>query len=105
MTGRDRHRFGRDVGDRADRKRRARERGADVWFGLGMFGLVGWSIVLPTLVGIAVGAGFDSRNGTQGVSWTLTGLGAGLTLGCLLAWWWVRQESRGADDEPEERVR
>ncbi|MEZ5865477.1 MAG: hypothetical protein R3D25_15945 [Geminicoccaceae bacterium] len=32
----------------------ARHRG--VWFGLGMFGLVGWSVAVPTLLGIALPA-------------------------------------------------
>lgn len=100
MTGADRDRFGRVVGARADRKRRARERGTDVWFGLGTFGLVGWSIVLPTLAGIAAGAWIDARSDDRTVSWTLTGLAVGLAIGCVIAWWWVRQEvpDDGRDD-------
>ena len=49
------------VGRKAERKLRARRTGRrGVWFGLGMFGLVGWAVALPTVVGVALGlmAGF-----------------------------------------------
>lgn len=63
-----------------------------VWFGLGMFGLVGWSVAIPTLAGAAIGswleARFDSRQ-----SWTLTLLLLGLLGGCFNAWRWLRDES------------
>jgi ATP synthase protein I len=41
---------------RIGRKSRARDEGErGAWFGLGMFGLVGWSVALPTLAGLALG--------------------------------------------------
>ncbi len=57
-----------------------------------MFGLVGWSVAIPTLIGIAVGVWLDRRWPGQ-VSWTLTFLIIGVALGCLNAWYWVKQES------------
>ena len=36
-----------------------REANRDVWFGLGMFGLVGWSVAIPTLLGVAIGIWID----------------------------------------------
>jgi len=94
---REERRFGREVGRQAERKRRARAQGPRaVWFGLGMFGLVGWSVAIPTLVGIALGVWLD-RQTTGQVSWTLTCLIIGVALGCLHAWYWVRQESRRDD--------
>lgn len=87
--------LGNEIGRRAERKLRARARGQPAaWFGLGMFGLVGWSVAIPTLIGIAVGVWLDRRFPEQDVSWTLTCLLIGVGLGCLNAWFWIRQESR-----------
>ena len=89
----DKDRFGENVGRQATRKLRARKKGRHpVWFGLGMFGLVGWSVVLPTLLGIALGVWLDTR-WTGRPSWTLTFLIIGIALGCLNAWYWIKQES------------
>lgn len=84
--------FSRQVATKAKRKLAA-QRGPTpgVWFGLGMMGLVGWSVVVPTLAGAALGAWLDARN--PGVhSWTLMLLVIGLIIGCLNAWHWVAKE-------------
>lgn len=87
-------RLARTVAGQAARKLKARRDGAPgVWSGLGMMGLVGWSIVLPTLLGAALGLWLDHRH-VDGHSWTLALLVAGLTLGCLNAWNWVAKEDR-----------
>ena len=87
------------VARQAARKLKARRDGAPgVWSGLGMMGLVGWSVVVPTLLGAALGLWLDQRHaGTH--SWTLALLVAGLTLGCLNAWHWVDKEDRAMRDE------
>lgn len=86
--------LGEQVGRRARRKQEARKKGRHAaWFGLGMFGLVGWSVAIPTLIGVAVGLWMDDRWPGQ-VSWTLTLLIIGIALGCLNAWYWIKQESR-----------
>lgn len=90
--------FERTVASKARRKRRARQQRQSVWFGLGMFGLVGWSVALPTLIGIAVGVWLDTRSDTREISWTLTGLAVGISVGCVLTWLWIRQESRPEPD-------
>ncbi|MCM0612446.1 AtpZ/AtpI family protein [Marinobacter sediminum] len=85
--------LGKQVGHRARRKQKAREKGRHAaWFGLGMFGLVGWSVAIPTLIGIAVGLWMDDRWPGK-VSWTLTLLIIGIALGCFNAWYWIKQES------------
>ena len=62
-----------------------------VWFGLGLMGVVGWSVALPTLLGIALGVWLDARiNDSR--TYTLIFLLAGLTLGCFIAWNWVSKE-------------
>jgi ATP synthase protein I len=61
-----------------------------VWFGLGMFGVVGWSVAIPTLIGTAVGIWIDNTCPSQ-FSWTLMLLIGGVMVGCLNAWYWVRK--------------
>lgn len=68
---------------------REEERGILFW--LGMFGLVGWSVAVPTLLGTAFGIWLDSRFSTD-ISWTLTGLLTGVVLGCINAWYWIKEE-------------
>lgn len=80
---------------KVERKERAGRRGSGrgLWFGLGMFGLVGWAVAVPTIIGIALGLWLD-RVAPVDFSWTLALLLAGAVLGCLNAWWWVSKESR-----------
>lgn len=69
-----------------------REANRDVWFGLGMFGLVGWSVSIPTLLGVAIGIWIDVTWPSR-FSWTLMLLFVGIGLGCLNAWYWIKRES------------
>lgn len=93
--------FSRQIGEKAGRKRRARRsRDERIWFGLGLFGLVGWSVAVPTLLGLALGVWIDTRWPGQ-VSWTLTLMIGGLLLGCLNAWFWVEQERRAIAQQRE----
>jgi ATP synthase protein I len=76
--------------------RRSKKEG--LWFGLGTFGVVGWSVVIPTLLGLALGVWIDS--GTDGrFSWTLMLLLGGLLVGCLNAWYWLTSHRNPPDDE------
>ncbi len=86
--------FSEEIGKEESRKLKARrEKEKSLWYGLGMFGIIGWSVVIPTLIGLAVGLWLDAE--TDGsVSWTLTFLSIGVALGCLNAWRWVKRESR-----------
>lgn len=88
-------RLGREVGRKAERKIRGRGRKTrTVWFGLGMFGLVGWAVAVPALIGVGVGIWLDGRYPQDRVSWTLTFMIIGIGVGCLNAWYWVKQETR-----------
>jgi ATP synthase protein I len=94
--------FSREVGAKAARKLRARRIGArGIWFGLGMMGLIGWSVVVPTLVGAAIGLWLD-RHHPGSHAWTLALLVAGLCIGCLNAWQWVAKEDRAIHAEQED---
>jgi ATP synthase protein I len=72
--------------------RARREKNQSIWFGFGMFGVIGWSIVVPTLLGIFLGLWID-RTWPNQFSWTLMLMLAGLLVGCLNAWNWVNSES------------
>ena len=87
------------VGTKAERKLSAKKRGEPgVWFGLGMMGLVGWSIAIPTLLGIALGMWLDKHYDDQR-SYTLACLLAGLILGCFTAISWLSKEYKNIDDD------
>ncbi|MDQ2088944.1 AtpZ/AtpI family protein [Marimonas arenosa] len=82
-----------EISRRAKRKLAAKKRRArNPFYGLGMFGLVGWSVAIPTLAGTALGLWIDAQAETER-SWTLIGLLAGVTLGCFNAWYWISKES------------
>ncbi|MGK7369268.1 MAG: AtpZ/AtpI family protein [Candidatus Halalkalibacterium sp. M3_1C_030] len=66
-------------------------------YGLGMFGLVGWSVAIPTLIMLALGIWID-RNYQSPYSWTLMLLVLGISIGCLNAWYWVSRESKSDGD-------
>lgn len=88
-----------EVGSRETRKIHARRQGdRTIWFGLGMFGLVGWSVAIPTVLGVALGIWMD-LNWPGRISWTLALLLGGITLGIFNAWYWVSQEQEAMDQE------
>jgi len=94
--------FSREVGAKAARKLKAQRNSAKgVWFGLGMMGLIGWSVVVPTLLGAGLGIWLDNRHpGTH--SWTLMLLVIGLAIGCLNAWHWVAKEDKAMHNDQED---
>lgn len=71
-----------------------------VWFGLGVMGLIGWSVVIPTLLGAALGIWLDHRY-PKSYSWTLTLLIVGLCFGCYNAWHWVDKEDKEMREEQD----
>lgn len=84
------------IARKAERMAKARRhRRQSAWYGLGMFGLVGWAVAVPVIAGIALGGWIDARWPGE-TSWTLVCLLAGAALGCLNAWYWVQRE--GHDD-------
>jgi len=74
--------FAGEIGAKAARKLKARKSTQGVWFGLGMMGLVGWSVVVPTLLGAALGIWLDNHHPGQH-PWTLALLVVGLVVGCF----------------------
>lgn len=90
----DRHRkdFEHQVRQKSQRKLQAKQEGdRSLWLGIGVFGIVGWSVMVPTLLGIFLGIWLDRRFPSP-YSWTLTGLFLGIVLGCWNAWSWIQRE-------------
>jgi ATP synthase protein I len=95
--------FSRRVGAKAARKLKAqRHITRTIWFGLGMMGLIGWSVAVPTLLGTALGLWVDKHYPGRH-SWTLMLLVIGLIIGCLNAWFWVAKEDKAMRVEQEEQ--
>ena len=92
--------FTRLMGAKASRKLKATSGPPGVWFGIGMMGLIGWSIVVPTLLGTALGIWLDGHHPGRH-PWTLALLVAGLCVGCLNAWRWVAKEHRAIQGDEQ----
>jgi F0F1-ATPase subunit, putative len=94
--------FVEQVGAQATRKLKTRGNATlGVWFGLGMMGLIGWSVVVPTLLGAALGLWLDEHHPGKH-PWTLALLMAGLVLGCFNAWLWVAKEDKAMRELQED---
>jgi ATP synthase protein I len=94
--------FSRQVGAQAARKLKAKRRATkSVWFGLGMSGLIGWSVTVPTLIGAAIGLWVD-KHYSSSYSWTLMLLLTGLIIGCLNAWHWLDSEYKEMQEDAHE---
>ena len=96
----DPHGFGELIERKVDRKLAAQgDRHAAIWAGLGMSGMIGWAVVVPTVAGALLGAYLDRRFPSVH-SWTLTLLALGLVTGCIQAWHWVSQADRSMHQAP-----
>ncbi len=85
------NKFYQKIKKKAMRKIESRQQRKEIWFVLGMFGMVGWSVTIPTLIGLAIGIWIDTHISSP-YSWTLMLLIIGLFLGCLTAWYWIEKE-------------
>ena len=93
--------FPKEIDVRERRKLRARNKKSDeVWFGLGMFGAVGWGVAVPTVIGIFLGVWIDMKWPGR-YSWTLMLLFIGLITGCMNAWFWVNRQRRDIEGKRE----
>lgn len=76
--------------DTISRKRRLyelseKESEPSFWSGLARLGIIGWMVILPTLLGAFSGRFLDKKF-DQGIFWTLTLIMVGLAIGCYNAW-------------------
>jgi ATP synthase protein I len=83
------------------RQKALRHKDETVWFGLGMFGIVGWAVAIPTLIGVAFGLWID-RTWPSQYSWALMFLVFGVIVGCINAAYWVRKVRSKIIEEDED---
>ncbi|OPY05986.1 MAG: putative F0F1-ATPase [Syntrophaceae bacterium PtaB.Bin038] len=83
--------YTKNVGKKEARRLKGKtQKDETIWFGLGMFGIVGWSVAIPALVMTALGLWID-RTWPSRFSWTLMMLIMGVAVGCMNAWYWVKR--------------
>lgn len=91
MTERNR-RQADDIGRDAARKRAARDDpGPSPLRGIGVFGMIGWAVAVPTVGGAFLGLWLD-RIAPQDFSWTIALILGGVVIGGFLAWGWIDKE-------------
>ena len=56
--------------------------------GLGVFGVIGWSVAIPTVGGAFLGMWLN-RVAPQSFSWPIALILGGVVLGGLVAWSWI----------------
>lgn len=96
-------RFPATIGRKARRRIKMRDDTDSVWFWLGMLGLVGWSVAVPTVLGVLIGIWLDDI-APASFSWVLSMVVVGLLVGILTAFTWTRRElNRGEDPHGEQR--
>lgn len=84
-----------EIGRRAERMKTARDNpGPSPLRGVGTFGMIGWSIAVPTVGGAFLGHWLDGI-APQNFSWTIALILGGVVLGGLIAWAWVGKEGSG----------
>jgi ATP synthase protein I len=88
-----------DIGRRARRLKKTRENpGVSPLRGLGTFGMIGWSIAVPTTGGAFLGLWLD-RTLPQDFPWVLALILGGVTVGGFIAWAWIGRESREEEEQ------
>lgn len=81
-----------DIARHAQRKKSARDNpGPSPLRGIGTFGMIGWSIAVPTVGGAFLGLWLD-RVAPQSFSWTIALMLVGVVLGAFIAASWIKKE-------------
>jgi len=81
----------RDVAQKQQRMLRARAERKNNWRAIAILGVIGWSVVIPTLVGVAAGIWLDQHYPVR-FSWAVALLMLGLVVGCASAWFRIRED-------------
>lgn len=87
------------IHQRAQNLQRARQRkNASPLHGLAAFGVIGWSVAVPTVAGALLGRWLNTV-APQNFSWTLALILGGLVLGGIHAWNWISASQQAAEKE------
>ncbi|WP_100640824.1 AtpZ/AtpI family protein [Marinobacter salexigens] len=90
-----------DIRRSAERMKRARnEPGVSPLRGLGAFGIIGWSIAVPTVAGAFLGMWLN-KVAPQNFSWPIALILGGVVVGGIIAWSWIEKE--GPDQKGDKR--
>ena len=76
---------------RARRRKNEREADESFWSTVGMMGTVGWSVALPTAIGVLLGRWLDGRL-DSGHVFVVFFMLVGLGVGCFVAWRQVNEK-------------
>lgn len=91
--------FQEQINKKVQRKLRSKlQKKQSIWRGFGVFGLIGWSVAIPTVLFVLLGMWLDKQYEAER-SYTLVLLIAGLCLGCLNAWHWVDKKIKELQEE------
>lgn len=83
-----------DIGRHAKRMKSARDHpGPSPLMGISTFGMIGWSVAVPTVGGALLGLWLD-RVAPQTFSWTITLIIGGVVLGAFIAASWINKEEK-----------
>ncbi|MBK1872332.1 AtpZ/AtpI family protein [Marinobacter sp. 1-3A] len=90
-----------DIRRSAERMKRASdEPGVSPLRGLGAFGIIGWSIAVPTVGGAFLGLWLNDV-APQNFSWPIALILGGVVAGGIIAWSWIERE--GPDRKGDKR--
>lgn len=91
-----------DIRRSAERMKRARSRpNHSPLRGLSAFGMIGWSIAVPTVAGAFIGIWLN-RVAPQNFSWPIALILGGIVVGGIIAWSWVSKEIATESDSDQQ---
>lgn len=90
------------VGKQIARKIKAQRKQNNSLLGFGMFGLIGWSIALPIVLGTWFGIWLDEQYTSTHSWWTLIFLTVGLCIACWNIMRWIQKEHQDIQSEEED---
>lgn len=83
----------------AERKKKARSTtGVSPLQGFSTFGIIGWSVAVPTVGGAFLGLWLD-KIAPQSFSWPMALILGGIVVGIIIAWGWINKEGTTPDNK------